>query len=138
MLHSGDLDFSFSGIKTAVRYALERKELDEAAKQAVARDFVDACVEVLTKKTQDAVTQYGARTVIIGGGVSASKYLREGLQKAFLASHPDVTLYFPNPGLSTDNSVMIALAGHPRANRASNPTASKYIKADGNRSLASE
>lgn len=138
MLHSQDLDFSFSGIKTAVRYALEGKELDEATKQALARDFEDAAIEVLVKKTQNAVEEYGAQTVIVGGGVSANQYLKQELQKALLATHPDVTVYFPNPGLSTDNSIMIALAGHARADKASNAAASRYIKADGNRSLADE
>lgn len=135
MLHSGDLDFSFSGIKTAVRYAIEGKELSESDKQALARDFEDAVIEVLVKKTLTAAEQYGAQTIIVGGGVSASPYLRQELNKAALAGLPDVTVYFPKPGLSTDNSVMIALAGHARLNSASNPAAAQFITADGNKSL---
>lgn len=135
MLHSGDLDFSFSGIKTAVRYAIDGQELSEKDKQALARDFEDAVIEVLIKKTLAAAHEYGAQAVIVGGGVSASPYLRQELQRAFLAENPDVTVYFPKPGLSTDNAVMIALAGHAKLDTAANAAAAKYLKVNGNRSL---
>lgn len=135
MLHSGDLDFSFSGIKTAVRYAIEGKELSEKETEAIARDFEDAVTEVLVKKTLIAAEQYGVGSIIVGGGVSASQFLRQELQKAVLEKLPQTEVYFPKPGLSTDNSVMIAIAGHARLSSASNPAAAQYIKADGNRSI---
>lgn len=138
MLHSDDLDFSFSGLKTAVRYAIQDTELTDEDKQALARDFEDTVRDVLIKKTTDAVDQYGASTVIIGGGVSANQYIMQEIKKSFLDSHPDLTVYSPGPGMSTDNSIMIALAGHARLDRAANAAAAKYIMADGNRSLASE
>ncbi len=138
MLHSGDLDFSFSGLKTAVRYAIDEKNLLETDKQAIARDFEDAVEEVLIKKTRSALDEYGAKTFIVGGGVSASQFLRNSFNAALLESHPDVEVYFPHRKMSTDNSIMIALAGHARSQNASNPAASKYIKADGNRSLDTE
>ena len=138
MLHSGDLDFSFSGIKTAVRYTIADKELTETDKEALARDFEDATSEVLVKKTLAAVEQYGAKSIVVGGGVSASQHLRQELNKAALEAFPDVTVYFPKPGLSTDNSIMIALAGHARLASASNAAAAKYLKADGNKSLDAE
>ncbi len=137
MLKSGDLDFSFSGIKTAVRYALDGQELTDTDKQALARDFEDAVTEVLVKKSSDAVATHGAKSLIIGGGVSANQYIRTELNRHFLKEHPDCELYFPTPGLSTDNSIMIALAGHARANSASNPAAAKLFRAEGNRSIAS-
>lgn len=135
MLHSGDLDFSFSGIKTAVRYAIGEKELTETDKEALARDFEDAAIEVLIKKTLKAAEDTGAATIVVGGGVSASQYLRHELNKAVLEHLPDVAVYFPKPGLSTDNAIMIALAGHARIASASNPAAAQFIKADGNKSL---
>lgn len=135
MLHSGDLDFSFSGIKTAVRYAIAEKELSETDKQALARDFEDAVTEVLIAKTLKAAEQYGAQSIVVGGGVSASPYLRHELNRAVLEKLPDVSVYFPKPGLSTDNAIMIALAGHARISSAANPAAAQFIKADGNRSL---
>lgn len=138
MISSGDLDFSFSGLKTAVRYAIDEKKLLETDKQAIARDFEDAVTAVLLKKTKVAIDQTGSRTFIVGGGVSASQHLRNEFNSSLLESHPDVTVYFPQRKMSTDNSIMIALAGHARSHQASNVAASKYIKADGNRSLDSE
>lgn len=135
MLHSKDLDFSFSGLKTAVRYAVADKELSEVEKQSLARDFEDAVVEVLTKKTAAAFEEFGTHTLIIGGGVSASQFIRQAFNKYFLTHFPDIEIYFPNPGLSTDNAVMIALAGHARSANASNPAAARFIKADGNKSI---
>lgn len=138
MLHSGDLDFSFSGIKTAVRYAIGEKELSETDKQALARDFEDAVTEVIVKKTMTAVEEYGAQSIVVGGGVSANRHLNQELNKAVVEQQPHITTYFPKPGLSTDNSVMIALAGHARLASAVNAAAAKYIRADGNRSISEE
>jgi N6-L-threonylcarbamoyladenine synthase len=135
MLHSGDLDFSFSGIKTSVKYAIADKELTEDEKNALARDFEDAVTEVLLKKTQTALTQFGAQTLIVGGGVSASTHIRDTFTKELLATHPDVEVYFPQPKLSTDNSIMIALAGHAHHTDARTAGAIAFIRADGNRSL---
>ena len=135
MLNSDDYDFSFSGIKTAVRYAVADKELTEKDTEALARDFEDAVTEVLVKKTLGAAEQYGAKTIVVGGGVSANQYLRTQLQRATHEADPDLAVFFPKPGLSTDNAVMIALAGHARLQSAANPAAAKLIRADGNRSL---
>lgn len=136
MMHSGDLDFSFSGLKTAVRYAVEGKTLSETDIQAIARDFSDAVAEVLLKKTRVALDQTGSQNLIVGGGVSASQHLRTVFHASLLESHPDVTVYFPIPRLSTDNAIMIALAGHAHTTQASNAAAATYFVADGNRSLS--
>lgn len=135
MIHSGDLNFSFSGLKTAVLYAIDKQELTEEEKQVLSRDFEDATLEVLLKKTGMALEEHSAKTLIVGGGVSASQYFRQEFNRHCLEHYPDTTVYFPNPGLSTDNSVMIALAGHAKAANASNPAAASFIKADGNKSL---
>jgi N6-L-threonylcarbamoyladenine synthase len=136
MLHSGDLDFSFSGLKTAVRYAVQDKTLNEAEIRAVARDFEDAVTTVLLKKSLAAVEQHSAQTLIVGGGVSANQHLKRSFETKFLTEHPDLTVYFPQPKLSTDNSIMIALAGHARAASALAPRGAGVIRADGNKSLA--
>lgn len=136
MLNSGDLDFSFSGLKTAVRYALEDKVLSETDICAIARDFEDVVTTVLLKKSLAATEQYGAYTIIVGGGVSANKHLKRQFEATFLQKAPDVTVYFPQPKLSTDNSIMIALAGHARAASALAPRGADVIRADGNKSLA--
>lgn len=135
MIHSKDLDFSFSGIKTSVRNAIEGKELSDTDINALSRDFEDAVTEVLLKKTKDALTEYGAQTLIVGGGVSANSYIREIFLTHLLQSHPDVEVYFPQPKLSTDNSIMIALAGHARKDSARTAGAIGLIQADGNKSL---
>lgn len=135
MLHSGDLDFSFSGLKTAVRYAIEGKELSENDKRALARDFEDAVTTVLVKKSCAAIEAYSAKTLIVGGGVSASRHIKQVMEATLLAEFPDVSCYFPSRKLSTDNSIMIALAGHSRAANAIAPKATDIIKANGNKSL---
>ena len=138
MIHSGDLDFSFSGLKTAVLYAVKdlgEVELTETQKNALSRDFEDAVTEVLLKKTKVALDTYGAKTLIIGGGVSASPHLRAIFTKELLSSNEDTEVFFPIKQLSTDNSVMIALAGHAHKEGASTAGAVKLIKADGNKSL---
>lgn len=135
MRNSGDHNFSFSGLKTAVRYAIGENTLSETDKKALARDFEDAVTEVLLRKTSHAASHYGSQTLIVGGGVSANIYIKQALQKHFLEEHPDCELYFPKPGLSTDNSIMIALAGHVHHAEASNAAAARFFTADGNKSL---
>ncbi|MFN3188444.1 MAG: tRNA (adenosine(37)-N6)-threonylcarbamoyltransferase complex transferase subunit TsaD [Candidatus Paceibacteria bacterium] len=135
MMHSRDLDFSFSGLKTAVLYAIDGAELSPTDISALARDFEDAVTEVIVKKCHIAAETHGIRSLIVGGGVSANPFIRHALTTHFLTHFPDCEVYFPNPGLSTDNSIMIALAGHAHAPTASNPSAATYLKADGNRSL---
>ncbi|MBP6881906.1 MAG: tRNA (adenosine(37)-N6)-threonylcarbamoyltransferase complex transferase subunit TsaD [Candidatus Pacebacteria bacterium] len=136
MLHSGDLDFSFSGLKTAVRYAVQNKELSEDDKLAIARDFEDAVTTVLVKKSLVAIEKHDAKTLIVGGGVSANRHIRQVMEATLLTEYPDVTVYFPPYGLSTDNSVMMALSGHARAAGALAPAATDVLRADGNKSLS--
>lgn len=137
MLDSGDLDFSFSGLKTAVRYGIAGKELSETDTQALARDLEDAIVDVLIKKTTKAIEQSGAQSLIIGGGVSASTRIREVFKDHFAREYPDLTLYIPERAHSTDNAIMIALAGHARVDTALTPEAARNeIRADGNRALS--
>jgi N6-L-threonylcarbamoyladenine synthase len=135
MLHSDDFDFSFSGLKTAVRYAIDGATLTEDEKNALARDFEDAAIEVLLKKTQKAIDHYDAQTLIIGGGVSANNYLRQTFTQSLLATHPHVEIYLPHRNLSTDNSVMIALAGHAQLATARSAGAIQFISASGNRTF---
>jgi N6-L-threonylcarbamoyladenine synthase len=136
MLHSRDLDFSFSGLKTAVRYAVQDKEMTEDQIMSLARDFEDVVATVLTQKSIDAIEQYGAKTLIVGGGVSANQYIKREIEKRLLNDLPEVTSYFPPIKLATDNSVMIGLAGHARASGAITPEGTDIIQADGSRSLA--
>lgn len=136
MLKSDDFDFSFSGLKTAVRYAIGSRTLSETDKQALARDFEDVVVKVLVAKVQKAIETYRADTLIVGGGVAANTRLRDSLSALSTPqNYPHLTVYLPTPDLSTDNSIMIALAGHSRLKEALTPTALETLRADGNRSL---
>ncbi len=133
MMHSGDYDFSFSGIKTAVLYAARDKgELTEDDKKALAYEFETAAIEVLVKKTVAAMQEYHTPTVVVGGGVAANTYLREELTKAI---GNEAVLLFPEPWLATDNAVMIGLAALSQATHGQIKTASSELKADGNLSL---
>jgi len=130
MLHSKDLNFSFSGIKTSVLYKTkELGELNEDTKDQIAFSFEEAVVEVITKKTKDAIDIVGAKSLIVGGGVITNKYIREKLQE--VCEENGIKLYLPEKDLSTDNAIMIGAAGYLKSQRMKgeiNPD----IKADGN------
>ncbi len=111
MLNEDNLDFSFSGLKTAVLRALEAgAPASDVLKKKLAREFEEAVADVLTHKTLRAVEEYGAGTVVTGGGVSANTYIRKRLVEA-LAKVGAQLLICP-PELATDNAIMIALAGY--------------------------
>jgi N6-L-threonylcarbamoyladenine synthase len=115
MIDADNYDFSFSGLKTAVLYKIkELGTLTDALKKDIARAFEDAAVAVLVEKTRRALAYTNARTLIVGGGVIANAYLREQLQTMRAADFPDVALLFPTRELSTDNAVMIGIAGYIR------------------------
>lgn len=137
MLDSANLDFSFSGLKTAVRYAIQEKILSEEDIEAVSRDFEDAVTEVLLKKTRNAVDTHEIKTLIVGGGVSANTFIHETFIHFFKNEYPHMKVYFPPRTLSTDNSIMIALAGHAHAPRARVYSNLTDLKADGNLSIES-
>lgn len=110
LLHSHDLDFSFSGLKTAVLNAVKQQPqpLSENFKNDLCREFVDAVTEVLTTKCLKALKQTKLRTLVVGGGVSANKQIRASLIGACKRIHARV--YFPPSNLCTDNGAMIAVA----------------------------
>lgn len=135
MIDAPTCDFSFSGLKTAVMYLLKAKgELTEAQKAAIAREFDDAVAEVLYKKTDRAVREVGARSLAIGGGVSASDNIREVFRKKIAADHPETTLYVPAKTLTGDNAVMIGVAGYYRAREGAFGSV-ETLSANGNLSL---
>ena len=136
MLHSGDYDFSFSGIKTEVRKLVEHlKPLDDETKIQIARAFEDAVATVLVTKTIKAAEEYGVQTVLVGGGVSANTFIRQRLAEAL--ADTDIKLLIPPPDLATDNAIMIALPGyfHAIKNDFADPSA---LRANGNLKLVSK
>jgi N6-L-threonylcarbamoyladenine synthase len=130
MLRSKDYHFSFSGLKTAVLYLVQKLGTISAEEKAdIAREFEEACVEVLVVKTFRAIEEFGALSVILGGGVSANKRLRESLANMMREQFPSTTLYIPVPSLSTDNALMIAIAASLSQKIAKDP---QSLRAQGN------
>jgi N6-L-threonylcarbamoyladenine synthase len=117
MLHSGDLDFSFSGLKTAV--LTQTKQLGanvcEQSKADLARGFVDAAVDVLVAKSLAALKKTRLKRLVVAGGVGANRQLREALSAA--AKKRGFDVHYPDLSLCTDNGAMIALAGALRLQR---------------------
>ena len=112
MLKDGTLNFSYAGLKTAVRVFLEKHPATGTEeKTAVAVAFEDAVVETLVEKTHRAIEQYRPRTVVLGGGVSANTRLREQMKK-HMAQYSEIQLYLSHQRYATDNAVMIALAAY--------------------------
>jgi N6-L-threonylcarbamoyladenine synthase len=113
-LERDSLDFSFSGLKTALLYHVkgfqgrqrDATHLDQKELTDIAASFQAACIDVLVEKIRRAASQFDAKSVIIGGGVSANRGLRETL-----ANFPLPT-FFPKPAYCTDNAAMIAGLGH--------------------------
>lgn len=115
MIDTLDYDFSFSGLKTAVRRVVEANApLTEHIKMEIAREFEDACADVLVAKTMKAIEEYDVATVLVGGGVSANEQIRMRLATAITDYGYDTKLLIPPKELSTDNALMIALAGYFR------------------------
>jgi N6-L-threonylcarbamoyladenine synthase len=134
MLTDATCDFSFSGLKTAVLYLLKNKpELSAKEKQSLAHEFENAVTEVLWKKTARAIQETGAGTVAIGGGVSANTHIRRTFVKHMKEEFPQVSLRIPAAVLTTDNALMIAIAGFYRAQMQMVQT---ELTANGNLSLA--
>jgi N6-L-threonylcarbamoyladenine synthase len=109
MIASGDLEFSFSGLKTAVLTLVRNTALDAAAKADVAAEFQEAVVDVLVAKCRAALEATGHRRLVIAGGVGANRRLRERLDAT--AKADGFAVYYPELELCTDNGAMIALAG---------------------------
>ena len=123
MLHSGDLDFSFSGLKTAVRTRLAAmgvtsddedsiQALDQGQREDLAASVQAAICEVLVRKSLAALKQTGEHRLVVAGGVSANSELRRQLHSA--CETLGYRLHFPAPRLCTDNGAMIALAASLR------------------------
>lgn len=110
MLHSGDLFFSFSGLKTAVLTRVKKRgDIDDRTKRMLALEFENAVTDVLIAKVKQAMYETSAKTLVIGGGVSANTHIRFAFKN--LAEAEDFHLFIPNRNLSTDNGLMIAAAG---------------------------
>ncbi|MBI3938311.1 MAG: tRNA (adenosine(37)-N6)-threonylcarbamoyltransferase complex transferase subunit TsaD [Betaproteobacteria bacterium] len=109
MLASGDLNFSFSGLKTAVATLVRRSPPDAQARADIAAEFQSAIVEVLAAKSLAALELTGLARLVVAGGVGANRLLRDTL--AARARRLRIDVFYPEFEFCTDNGAMIALAG---------------------------
>lgn len=107
MVHESHLDFSFSGLKTAVLYTLQKQSAPLPVAD-LAASFQQAVVEILVKKTLRAAKESGRRAIALSGGVSLNRALREAFQTA--GKKAGIHIHTASPGLCTDNAAMIAFA----------------------------
>lgn len=118
MIHENNFNFSFSGLKTAALYWLRDNTLDETT---TLNDFCasleQAITDVLVTKTMKAAKKYNPKTILIGGGVSANKKLRETLQTEIQAQFPETQFLVPEFKYAMDNAAMIAVAGYFKAKK---------------------
>ena len=128
MIHSPNLDMSFSGLKTAVLTAVKNAENpdDETFRANLARAFVDAVVDVLAVKVVKAMKQEKMKTLVVAGGVSANKQLRNRL--VYEMRKRGMQVFFPPIKLCTDNGAMIATAGLERIKHMSDEDINRHFK----------
>ena len=132
MLQEPSLNFSYAGLKTAVRVFCEKKQtLTEEEKAGLAMEFEDAVVETLINKTKQAIEHYMPKTVVLGGGVSANTQLKEDMY-TLTNRYPEIYFHTSKPEHATDNACMIALVAYKNRDAATN---TKTLKADANLSF---
>lgn len=122
MMASGDLDFSFAGLKTAVLTRVRDAALDEQGRADIARAFQEAVVDVLVAKCTAALAATRLSRLVVAGGVGANKQLRAALNAT--AQARGFSVFYPELDLCTDNGAMIALAGALRLEQA--PSTRRY------------
>ncbi|MEA3398298.1 MAG: tRNA (adenosine(37)-N6)-threonylcarbamoyltransferase complex transferase subunit TsaD [Patescibacteria group bacterium] len=117
MINVNNFDFSFSGLKTALRYALKNDKNWKEKIPAYAFEFQQAVIDVLIHKTIKAAAKYNTKTIMLAGGVSANIQLREQMAKTVKNKIPSAQFKIPNLKYTTDNAAMIAAAGYFHALR---------------------
>ena len=146
MINSKDYDFSFSGLKTAIFYVWKKIKLtsnfsDRSTRELIqiqmAKEIQQAIIDVLLKKTLKAAKDYKAKSIILGGGVSANQELRKQFAWYCESQRSNLNLIFPELNLSTDNGLMTAITGFYHRRQKITPSASlgrflRKIEADGN------
>ncbi len=112
MLHKPNCNFSFSGLKTAVRQYVDKyqKPLDNKHMADIAASFQAAVVEVLTKKTLRTAADEGLKRIVVAGGVACNSGLRTRFGE--LSAKHGVKIYFPSPSLCGDNAAMLGVAAN--------------------------
>lgn len=115
MIDSPDFSFSFSGLKTALLYRLQKDKNYKNSLPEYCQEFQQAIIDVLIKKTTKAAAKYSAKSILLSGGVSANKELRLQLEKTIKDKLTQTTFFKPDLAFTTDNAAMIASAGYFKA-----------------------
>lgn len=134
MLNSNNFDFSFSGLKTALLYEIQKDRNWKKKIPEYAHEFQQAAVEVLVHKTVKAGLKYNCPNIMLCGGVAANVELRNQLKEAVQEKLPSAKLIIPDFKYCTDNASMIAVAGYFQAKR-KKFMAWQKLKADANQEL---
>ena len=126
LLHSGKLDFSFAGLKTAVRTQVLKlgSNVCEQDKAHLAAATQQAIVDVLVRKSVQALRETGLKRIVVAGGVGANALLREQLNRE--CAKRQIRVHYPELALCTDNGAMIALAAAMRLQRDSAAASNGY------------
>ncbi len=135
MIGENNFNFSFSGLKTAVLYYIDKvkatqkdKPLSKQKKADIAMSFENAVADVITRKAAKAVAKYKCKTVALSGGVAANKKLRAELNR--MAEENNINFTVPDFELCTDNAQMIALAAYFNLRAGKKPTSSGKVRAN--------
>tara|TARA_B100000674_G_scaffold241445_1_gene198624 strand:- start:677 stop:1753 length:1077 start_codon:yes stop_codon:yes gene_type:complete len=122
LIHEKNLDFSFSGLKSSVAQKVLNKNITEKFRCDISASFQKTIVEILLKKTQQAIKTFNIQTknkktvnIVVAGGVAANQFIRDSLKN--LEDQINCKFYFPSLKLCTDNGAMIAYAGIERYER---------------------
>lgn len=112
MINSGDFNFSFSGLKTAVLYTVQKMSSQEKKQRTpeICHEFQQAVIDVLVGKTIKAAKKFKAKSVLLAGGVAANKKLREALRLA--VEQEKLKFFVPEFKLCTDNAAMVAIGAY--------------------------
>lgn len=117
MIYSNNFNFSFSGLKTAVLYAVKKDPAilkNKKAVSALCAEFQQAVIDVLVSKTVRAAQKYRPQTILLAGGVSANQELQKQLAKAIKETLKNVSFSFPKTSYQLDNAAMVAAAAYFR------------------------
>ena len=142
MIHSDDFDFSFSGIKTATLYMVQKiPKVTEEIRNEICYEFEEAVTETLLSKTMRSAEKYNPHMILLGGGVASNSHIQKTFKESFSKKFSEAEVFVPEKELSTDNALMIAFAGYLRFTKdkksilRAGDKKIKKLKADGNWSL---
>ncbi len=121
MIHDKSFDFSFSGLKTAIReLVISQKKITDSTRAEIAKEFQQATIDVLISKTIKATEKYYPKTIILAGGVAANKELRKQLGIAIEKNVSKTKYLMPSLKFCADNASMVAVAGYFERYKATN------------------